>query len=147
MITLYLIENRIIDRPILCLSDFFEKHKGLYYDYLTAVRRKSDLMQWIKFFLEAVNQTCEAAANNLKRIMELRRDCEGNRIIHLGRRAPNAKKLLDHLFTQPMVDAQDIAIQLHVSTVSAYKIIDDFLRLGILQSTSEFKRNRFFLLS
>ena len=145
MITLYLIENKIIDKPILYLSDFFEKHKGLHYDNLMTVRRNNNLTQWLKFFLEAINQTCEIATGSLKQIMRLRQDCEGRRIITLGRKVPNAKKLLDHLFVQPIVTAQDIAGLLNVSLVSAYKIIQDFGNTGILQETTGFKRNRFFV--
>jgi len=145
MITLYLISNKIIEKPILYLSDFFEKHKALYYDNLTAVRTKNDLTQWIKFFLEAVNQTSEIAAQSLKQIMQLRHDCQGNRIIKLGKKVPNAKKLLDHLFTQPILNAQNIAELLNISQVSAYKIIDDFINVGILKETTGFKRNRYFV--
>lgn len=145
MITLYLIENNIISKPVLYLSDFFEKHKGLYYDNLTEVRRSNNLTQWIRFFLEGVTQTCENAASSLKQIMELRRDCEGTRIIKLGKKVPNAKKLLDYLFTQPVITAQDVAGILNISLVSSYKIISDFMVAGILKETSGFKRNRFFI--
>jgi Fic family protein len=145
MITLYLINNKIIEKPILYLSDFFEKHKSLYYDNLTMVRVKNDLTQWIKFFLEAINQTSEIAAKSLKEIMYLRHDCLGNKIIKLGKKVPNAKKLLDHLFTQPVVKAQDVAELLNVSQVSAYKIINDFIDAGILKESTGFKRNRYFI--
>ena len=145
MITLYLIENRIIERPVLYLSDFFEKHKGLYYDNLTRVRQYNDLTQWVKFFLEAVTKTCEIASGSLQRIMSLRRDCEGTRIINMGRKVPNAKKLLDHLFTQPILSAQDVGSVLNISLVSAYKIIEDFTKANILIETTGFKRNRFFV--
>ncbi|MEX2230922.1 MAG: Fic family protein [Cyclobacteriaceae bacterium] len=145
MITLYLTTHKILDKPILYLSDFFEKHKALYYDNLMAVRRKNDLLQWIKFFLEAVNQTSQIAAKSLQQILHLRHDCQGNRIIQLGKRIPNAKKLLDYLFTQPVVKAQDVAQLLGTSQVSAYRIIDDFEKIGILQEMTGFKRNRYFI--
>ena len=70
MITLYLMENNILDKPVLYLSDFFEKHKAHYYDNLMAVRRFHDLTQWIRFFLEAVNQTCRVAVSSLQAIMK-----------------------------------------------------------------------------
>jgi Fic family protein len=145
MITLYLIENKIIDKPILYLSDFFEKHKGLHYDNLMTVRRSNNLTQWIKFFLEAVSQTCEIAARSLQQIMHLKQDCEGRRIITLGKKVPNAKKLLDYLYTQPIVNAQNISEALDISQVSSYKIIEDFIKAEILQETTGFKRNRYFL--
>jgi Fic family protein len=144
LITLYLIENKIIDKPILYLSEFFEKHKGLYYDNLTNVRRNNDMIQWIRFFLEGIVQTCSKATSSLKKIVQLRQDCEGGKIIHFGKKAPNAKRLLDYLFTQPVVTAQQVAEVLNVSLVSSYKIIDNFLKAGILHETTGFKRNRFF---
>lgn len=145
LITLYLISNKIIDKPILYLSDFFEKHKGLYYDNLMATRRNNDPCQWIKFFLEGISQTCEAASLRLKEIMHLRNDCQGARIITLGKKAATAKQLLDYLFLQPIVNAQEVAEQLKVSQVTAYKILNDFIELKILKETTGFKRNRHFV--
>lgn len=145
LITLYLIENKIIDKPILYLSEFFEKHKSLYYDNLTRVRQSNDMQQWLRFFLQAIIQTCDKATSSLKKIMQLRQECEGGKIIHFGKRAPNAKKLLDYLFTQPVVTAQQVAEVLKISSVSSYKIIDDFTKAGILDETTGFKRNRFFV--
>lgn len=145
LITLYLIENKIIDKPVLYLSEFFEKHKGLYYDNLTQVRMKNDLTQWIRFFLEAIIQSCEKATTSLKKIMHLRQLCEGEKIIHFGKKAPNAKKLLDYLFTQPVITAQQVAETLGISLVSSYKLIDDFTSAGMLIETTGFKRNRFFI--
>ena len=54
LITLYLVSSGILDKPLLYLSDFFEKNKTLYYDNLTLVRTKNDLGQWIKFFLTGI---------------------------------------------------------------------------------------------
>jgi Fic family protein len=145
MIPLYLIDNKIIEKPILYLSDFFEKNRWSYYDNLMAVRKNNDLGQWIKFFLEGINQTCQAASQRLLKIMELRHDCQGARIITLGKKAPNAKKLLDYLFTQPIVTAQEIANELGISAVSTYKMLSDFIDIGILKEMTGFKRNRFFV--
>jgi hypothetical protein len=66
-----------------------------------------------------------------------------NRIIKLGKKVPNAKKLLDYLFTQPIVTTQNVAELLDISQVSAYKIIEDFVQVEILKETTGFKRNLF----
>ncbi len=145
MITLYLMENKLIEKPVLYLSDFFEKHRNLYYDNLSGVRSKNDLTQWLKFFLVGVAETCETAVKSLQNIIELKHDCEGKRIIHLGKKVPKAKQFLDYLFTQPIVTAQDVSSQLKLSLVSSYKLIDDFTKAGILQETTGFKRNRLFV--
>ena len=97
LITLYLVKQNILHRPTLYLSDFFEKHKGLYYDNLMLVRKNSDLTQWIKFFLVAVIETAQSGSNTFRDVLSLREDIEGQRIIKLGRKLPMAKELLFYL--------------------------------------------------
>jgi len=43
LITLYLVNNGLLTKPTLYLSDFFEKNKAIYYDNLTRVRTNNDL--------------------------------------------------------------------------------------------------------
>src|SRR5690625_1214560 len=54
LITLYLVSTGVLKRPILYLSDYFEKNRIDYYDNLMRVREKNDLSGWIQFFLEGV---------------------------------------------------------------------------------------------
>jgi Fic family protein len=51
LITLYLCSHKLLSKPSLYLSDYFEKNKGAYYDALMRVRTSSDLAHWIKCFL------------------------------------------------------------------------------------------------
>lgn len=67
LIPLYLLSHKIIEKPVLYLSVFFEKHKVHYYDNLMHVRRNNDLIQWIKFFLVGVAETCEIASGSYRR--------------------------------------------------------------------------------
>jgi Fic family protein len=50
LITLYLVSSGILDKPLLYLSDFFEKNKTLYYDNLTFVRSKMISGNGLSFF-------------------------------------------------------------------------------------------------
>lgn len=145
MITLYLVERGIIQKPVLYLSDFFEKNKLAYYNNLTRVRIKHDLLNWVKFFLIGIIETCESSIQTLKDIIELINDCEEKRIYSLGKKVKTAKILLDFLFRQPIVDAEMVSAQTGVSLVSSYKLIDDFIRLNILKEMTGAKRNRLFV--
>jgi len=62
----------ILDQPLLYLSAFFERNKGLYYDNLTFVREKNDLLQWLKYFLVGTAHTAEDAVATLSKILSLR---------------------------------------------------------------------------
>ena len=143
MISLYLVSNGILNKPTLYLSDFFEKNKTLYYDNLTRVRTHNDMVQWLKFFLEGVRETSENSINTFKKIIKLRSEIE-NKISMLGKKQMIARELLKYLYSNPITDAGDVAKELSVNISTALRLIDDFIRSGILIEVTGFKRNRIF---
>lgn len=145
MITLYFVSNGILDKPVLYLSAFFEKNKQLYYDNLMRVRTHNDLLRWVKFFLVGIIETATQAIDGLKKILQLKTDCEEKRIYSLGKKTSTAKLLLDALYQKPVMYADEILSATKLSKVSTYKMIEDFERLGILKEVTGHKRNRLFV--
>lgn len=76
LITLYLVSEKIMEKPLLYLSMFFEKNKVLYYDNLTRVRDKNDMLHWLKYFLVGVAQTAELAVQTLSKILQIKEQKE-----------------------------------------------------------------------
>ncbi|SRR5579883_402409 len=146
LITLYLVSQQLLVKPTLYLSVFFEKHKTLYYDNLTRVRTHDDITQWIKFFLEGVRQTSENSIQTFKSIITLRSQCE-NKILTLGKKTKLAQNFLHYLYRQPIVDSKDVGEAFSISLPAVLRLIDDFIRLGILVEITGYKRNRVFLFS
>ncbi|HPJ63541.1 Fic family protein [Lentimicrobium sp.] len=145
MITLYLIQAGIMNRPVLYLSDFFDRNRQLYYDNLMLVRTKSDLKIWLRFFITGIIETCDKAVSGLKNILVLKKDCETNRIITLGKKLQSAQVLLQLLFMDPVIRPDKVAQLTGLSMVSAYKLIEDFERLKILREITGGQRNRIYL--
>jgi len=145
LITLYLVSCGILVKPTLYLSDFFERNKLLYYDNLTRVRRDNEMDQWLLFFLEGVRQTAENSIITFKKIIALRNDIEQQRLTQLGKKTKSAQTLLMHLFSNPVVDSTDISVALSVNITTSMRMIDDFMKLGILKETTGYKRNRIFI--
>jgi Fic family protein len=81
LITLYFIDANILQKPVLYLSDFFERNRNLYYDNLMAVRTRNDIQQWLKFFLVGIIETADKAIEGLREIIKLKQDCETKRIV------------------------------------------------------------------
>jgi Fic family protein len=143
MITLYMVSEGILQKPTLYLSDFFERHKGEYYDSLTRVRSSNDLEHWIKFFLVGVSQTAQNSKNTFEKIIALRQRSE-EKIMTLGKRAKIGQELLRVLYTEPIINIQQIQKHLNITAPSANSLAASFEKLAILKEITGYKRNRLF---
>ena len=145
LITLYLVSEKILDRPLLYLSSYFERNKSLYYDNLTFVRTKNDLLQWLKYFLIGIEQTAGEAVDTLSQVLALKANTE--QMIHsqFGRRAPNGHLLLQFLFTRPIISVDDAAKACDTSYKTANDLIGLFQEQGLLREVTGQNRNRLFL--
>ncbi|MGI5078791.1 Fic family protein [Treponema denticola] len=145
LISLYLVHSKVLQKPLLYLSDFFEKNKTLYYDNLTFVRTKNDMSQWIKYFLEGVSQTAENSAQTLKKIIELKTDLEKNKLLYLGKRTKTANEFLYFLFHSPVITSTALQKEMKITAKTANSLIDAFIGLNILKERTGYSRNRIFV--
>jgi len=141
LIPLYLVSYKLLAKPSLYLSDFFERHRANYYDALMRVRISNDLIHWVRFFLRGVTETATKGSLVFQQILTLRAEVEVA-ILSLGKRAPNARLMLNLLYRQPLVSATDVERALEVSTPTANKLIRDFERLGVLSESTGQARGR-----
>ncbi len=144
LITLYLVSNGLLLKPTLYLSDFFEKHRGQYYDALTKVRESNDIGHWVRFFLTAVADTANNGKLTFEKILTLHRDVE-SKLVMLGRRADKARKLLMHLYQSPIVNVKEVEDLLGLNYVPANGLIKTLVDAGILHETTSYARNRIFV--
>ena len=146
LITLYLVSEGILHQPLLYLSSFFEKNKSLYYDNLTMVRERNDLVHWLRYFLVGVHETARQASETLSEILKLKESIENDIRSHAGRRAHNALNLLTHLFKNPAINVKQAEAICKLSTKAANDLIAFFVERGILVESSGQMRYRVFVL-
>lgn len=143
LITLYLVTSGLLTKPTLYLSDFFEKNKEHYYDNLNSVRTHNDLEQWLRFFLVGITVTAENSIHTFKQIIALRTQCE-TKILTLGKRQELASRLLQYLYAQPILDMKGVTTGIDINNSTASRLVQDFVRFGILTEITGNKRNRIF---
>ncbi|SHK09195.1 Fic family protein [Hymenobacter psychrotolerans] len=145
LITLYLVSEGILDQPLLYLSAYFEKNKNLYYDNLTLVRQKGDLVQWLKYFLVGIEQTATQAVATLSNILVLKATMEQDIHATFGKRAGSALRLLNALFADPAITVEKAATICAISYKSANVLVAQMQTHGYLQEITGQSRNRIFL--
>jgi len=145
LITLYLVSEKIMEKPLLYLSMFFEKNKGLYYDNLTRVRDKNDMLHWLKYFLVGIAQTAELAVETLSKILHLKERHETQIKTQWGRRSSSGLILLEYLFQEPVIRIKTIASVCGLSTKAANDLAVQFINSNILIEVSGQTRYRVFV--
>lgn len=144
LITIYLVSKGILKQPILYLSDFFERNRMLYYDNLTRVRTHHDINQWLKFFLTGIIETAQKGVATFDGILQLQKSLD-DKIKTLGNRSADAKKLIDYMYTQPIIEITKVEELINKSQVTGYKLLADLERLDIINEISGAQRNKLYV--
>jgi len=115
-----------------------------YYDNLNVYRAGGGIERWLKFFLEGVKTVAEEAADTAIKINSLRND-HVEAVSEFGRNAATALKLLNKLYSMPMVDTKSVAriTGLH-SKASVNALVNKFIKAKILyEMTGKERYQRF----
>jgi len=133
-----------LDKPCFYISDFFEKNRTTYYDALQNVRIKSDLSNWIKFFLKAVIYTAKSGKQKFKSVVSLVDGYE-ERILSFPGKPDNNRKVLKAFFYEPILTVKQLQDRVPLSQVTIDKIIKKMLEADILTELTGYSRNRIFV--
>lgn len=121
MISLYLASERLLVRPALYLSDYFERNKTAYVDHLMAVRQGNHLRDWLVFFLHGVEETARGSAGVFRAILALKERIEREVLPRFShRRQENAQQLMRYLYGQPVTDVKAVTALLDTTTNIAH---------------------------
>jgi Fic family protein len=145
MISLYLASERLLVKPALYLSDYFERNKTAYVDHLMAVRQGNHLRDWLVFFLHGVEETARASADVFRSILALKERIEREVLPRFShRRQENAQRLVRHLYGKPVIDVKSVTRLFSTTTNTAASLIGDLVQHGVLIEVTGQRRNRLF---
>lgn len=142
LITFLLCERKVLHRPLLYLSHYLKTHRAEYYDRLMAIRNDGNWEAWLKFFLRGVEEVSTEAIATSRRIFALRDEHRATINKDMGSNAAGGLRLLDYLFEQPIISVRLVERHLKSSFVTANKVVEQLVKLEILNETTGRQRNR-----
>ena len=130
LITFYLCQQNVLERPVLYISEYLKKHRNKYFTLLDDYR-KGAVTEWLEFFLNGVIQICAEAIETSNKIIDLR-EKNLHMISNLGRASKNALVLLKNLYKLPIVNVKKIEEVTGLSREAANRLVKRFAKIGIL---------------
>lgn len=129
---LYLIEEGLLDIPILYLSRYIIENKNAYYLGLRKVTEESAWEPWILYILEAIEQT---ARMTRERILTIR-DLMNESIERVKKELPKiySKDLMELLFRQPYCKIRFLEEAGIAQRQTAVAYLRELARIGLLHS-------------
>lgn len=143
LIPLYIQSKGMLDKSCLYISDYIERNKDKYYDMLTRVRTHNDIIGWIKFFLEAVIETSKTAKEKFRKVVELTKQMD-KVIIDLPIKAENAKKVIDALYNEPIINRKKLMEITDIKSSTLKDTVNVLLENNIIVEITGYSRNQVF---
>ena len=139
LITLFLLERKVLPTPLLYLSAFFEATRRDYYDGLRGVSEHSAWQEWLEYFLQGVARMSEDALSRATRINDLLADWHGKLA---GHSTNTPIRVLALLAENPFLTITGAVSQLKLAFTTVQRGIERLESNGIVQQVSDAKRDR-----
>lgn len=137
LITLFLIEKKVISCPSLYISYFLKMNRIEYYDRMSQVRKTGDYEQWVLFFLQALADSSSDAIDTIDKLTKL----HNNSINILDdislRQKTNVLKVFNYLEKNPIIDIQKTTNALSLSYNTVAKAVLLLTDKGILRQSAK----------
>ena len=136
LISMLLCHRNMLEKSVLFLSSYFKKHQKIYYQKLNDYHN-GDISSWINFFLDGVIETANDSINVSKSITNLREVDMAKMQALAKRESESGVLVLQKLYKQPIVSTKIIMTWTDFSRAGAHKLVDRFVKLGILEQKNE----------
>lgn len=145
LITLFLMEKKILTAPALYISYFLKRNRIEYYDRMTEVRRKGNYEQWITFFLQAVMESAEDAVHTIDQLTALHD--KNMTLLTEGitkRQSDTLKKLFAYLEANPIIEVTKTSQALNMAYNTIARAVAVLEEKGILAQSEKAGKTRIY---
>lgn len=143
LITLFLMDQKVLSTPALYISYFLKKNRVEYYDRMTEVRTKGNYEQWVKFFLQAIIGSAEDAIATIDELTKLH-DKNVAIISGMGRATKNISLVFNYLEANPIIEIKKTAEALGITFNTVSSAVKRLIYAKILVQAKNISMNRTF---
>ena len=143
LITVYLCKKKKMIKPLLYISEFFEKHRLEYNELLLRTGQTGKFENWIKFFLKAVEVQSEDALVRAHKLLDLREAYRKR--VQREAQSSDILNIIDYLFSNPFITVKKAQIILDVTYPTAKKYMEKLAEYEILKETNRLQREKTFV--
>ena len=111
LITLLLIDQQVLGKPLLYLSLYLKRNRSAYYEHLQRVRTHGEWEESLRFFLAGVVEVANQTAQTTREIVEMV-DRDRNRIHGMGRGAATTLRVHDYAVRRVVIKPRPTAAAL-----------------------------------
>ena len=128
---LYLVLNKLLDSPILYLSNYINKNKEDYYRLFNEFRENDNYEDWIIFILRGICETSKNTIELIKRIQELMISYKEEFVLKIPK--IYSDELLDSLFYEVYTRINYIEDKCAVTRQTAASYLNQLVDAGLLE--------------
>ena len=144
LITLFLIERKVISTPTLYISYYLKINRIEYYDRMSQVRNTGNYEQWVLFFLNAISQSAKDAIFTIDELASLH---EKN--IKIFDKFPKRQreyilKVFNYLESNPIIEIGKTAKALNISYNTVSKVINILIDVEIIEQSYKVGRTKIY---
>jgi Fic family protein len=136
---LYLVQQGLLDLPVLYLSRFIIRNRGDYYRLLQQVRDNAKWEEWILYMLEGVEQTAKETIETIAGIRELMQDYKQR--IRSELPGIYSQDLLNNLFKHPYTKIDFVMDELQITRKTAARYLNLLVEKGFMEKQKVWKTN------
>lgn len=134
LVIVQLLRGAVIREPLLVVSPWFERRRGVYQDALLSLSLDGNWDSWTALFAEGVAASASESQQKVERLVELQG--EFRRRVQAARKRGLAERLGADLIGRPYVNAPEVARRYDVSKQGAHNAIKVLTELDILDDAS-----------
>jgi Fic family protein len=131
LLSLLLCDWKLLPKPLLYLSAYFDKHRDAYFDHLLSVSQRGSWNDWIAFFLQGIAEQALDAVDRSRKLLDLRSQYQAK--LHGAHASALTLKLVDCLFDLPAMTVPLAQDKLGISYPGAKHNILKLISAGILR--------------